>query len=90
MRFTFSTRIENLALDVLEDIVEARYASGAAKTAALRRADGRLARLRVLIRLAHERRYLDHHGYEYVSRGMDEAGRMLGGWLRHGPRDVEA
>ncbi|MBM3260517.1 MAG: diversity-generating retroelement protein Avd [Candidatus Sericytochromatia bacterium] len=82
VRFTFAARIDNLALDVLEELVEARYASGAGKQAALRRADGRLARLRVLLRLAHDRRYLDHRGYEHVSRGLDEAGRMLGGWRK--------
>lgn len=82
VRFTFAARIDNLALDVLEDLVEARYAGGAIKHDALRRADRRLAQLRVIVRLAHTRRYLDHRGYEHVSRGMDEAGRMLGGWLR--------
>jgi hypothetical protein len=80
VRFTFAARIDNLALDVLEELVEARYASGQAKQGALRRADGRLARLRVLLRLAHDRRYLAHRGYEHVARGLDEAGRMLGGW----------
>ena len=84
VRFTFASRIENLALDVLEEIVDARFASGSAKQEALRRADSRLARLRVLVRLAHDRRYLDHRGYEHVSRQVDEAGRMLGGWRKHG------
>ncbi|MEB3203340.1 MAG: diversity-generating retroelement protein Avd [Candidatus Sericytochromatia bacterium] len=82
VRFTFAARIDNLALDILEELVEARFASGAGKQGALRRADGRLARLRVLLRLAHDRRYLDHRGYEHVSRGIDEAGRMLGGWRK--------
>lgn len=82
VRFTFAARIDNLALDILEELVEARYASGGAKQAALRRADGRLARLRVLVRLAHDWRYLDHRGYEHVSGGLDEAGRMLGGWRK--------
>jgi len=41
-----------------------------------------LVRLRTLVRLAHARRLLDHGGYEHVSRRLDEAGRMLGGWLK--------
>ncbi len=90
VRFTFAARIENLALDVLEEIAEARYAAGRDKQAALKRADGRLARLRVIVRLAHERRHLDHRGYEHVSRGLDEAGRMIGGWRRHGAGDDTA
>jgi hypothetical protein len=84
VRFTFAARIEGLALDILEEIVEARFAEGAAKQEALRRADARLARLRVLVRLAHDRRHLDHRGYEFVSRNIDEVGRMLGGWRKHG------
>ena len=82
VRFTFSSRIDNLGLAVLEDLVEARYSAGAVKQDALRRADTSLAKLRALVRLAHARRYLDHRGYEHVSRGVDEAGRMLGGWRK--------
>ena len=80
VRFTFSTRIDNLALDLYEGLVTARYSSGSRKRATLATLDGQLARLRVLVRLAHERRYLDHRGYEHVARGLDETGRMLGGW----------
>ena len=81
VRFTFSTRIQNTALDVLEKIVEARYARGPRKITALEEIDLGLAKLRVLLRLAHERRHLSHRGYEHLARGVDEAGRMVGGWL---------
>ena len=86
VRFTFSTRIDNLALDVHERIVEARYAPAGVKREALRHADLSLAKLRVLLRLAHKRRYLDHRGYQHVAERLDEAGRMLGGWLAHDAR----
>jgi hypothetical protein len=82
VRFTFSGRIDNLALDVLEKVVEARYASGADKRAALAMVDLRLTQLRVLLRLCHDRRYLDRRGYEHVMRQIDEAGRMVGGWRK--------
>lgn len=90
VRFTFAARIENRALDVLEELVAARYARGPEKQAALRRADACLARLRILVRLAHQRTYFDHRAYEFVARGMDEAGRMLGGWRRSEAGDGEA
>ncbi len=80
VRFTFATRIDGLCLDVLELLAEARYADVRTRAALLRQADGRLARLRVLLRLAHERRYLARSGFEHAARGVDEAGRMLGGW----------
>lgn len=79
-RFPFAQRIENLALDVVEDLVEARYTRQ--RQPILRRANLRLEKLRVLVRLAHGRRYLATSGYEHAARGLDEVGRMLGGWLR--------
>ena len=86
VRFTFAGRIDGLALDIFERIVEARYAPAGVKREALRHADLSLAKLRVLLRLAHKRRYLDHRGYEHVAERLDEAGRMIGGWLAHDSR----
>ncbi len=80
VRFTLSTRIDNLALDILERLVEARWTSGASKAAALRHADLDLAKLRLLLRICCDRRHLDRRGWTHVSRSLDEVGRMLGGW----------
>lgn len=80
VRFTFSSRIDNLALDFLEDVIEARYTRG--KGEILRRANLRLEKLRVLLRLCHGERYLATNGYEHAARRIDEAGRMLGGWMK--------
>ena len=81
VRFTFASRIDGLALDVLELVVEARFARRGHKRDALLAIDRALAKLRVLLRLAFERRYLDRRGFEHVVRRVDEAGRMVGGWL---------
>jgi hypothetical protein len=82
IRFTFSTRIDSLALDILEHIVESCYAPRSRKQTLLREMDGMLVRLRVLTRLCFERRYLNRQGYEHVARNLDEAGKMVGGWSR--------
>ena len=82
VRFTFTTRIDNLGLDVMERLVEARYASGHRKRTLLRDADSALTRLRILLRLCRDRRHLDRGGFEHVVRNLDEAGRMLGGWQK--------
>ena len=88
VRFTFSTRIQNTGLDVLEKIVEAWYSRGQKKVNALERIDLDLAKLRVVMRLAYDRRHLSHRSYEHLARGVDEAGRMVGGWLKEqGARD---
>lgn len=81
VRFTFSSRIDNLVLDVLEGIVQARYAPARTKREALRDIDLALAKLRVLLRLSFDRRYLDRRGFEHVIARVDEAGRMVGGWM---------
>lgn len=80
VRFTFSDRINNIALDLVENLVEARYSSE--KNAILRQANLRLEKLRVLLRLAYKMRYLDYKRYEYAMKSINEVGKMLGGWLR--------
>ena len=80
IRFTLSSRIDLLAIEILEKIVEARYAKD--KSTALLQASLSLEKLRVLVRITHEDRHLDFKGYEYISRNINEAGRMLGGWIR--------
>ncbi len=81
VRFVFTDRINNLALDIVEDIVEARY-SGPDKKLVLRRANLRLEKLRILLRLCHTMRHLDHKRYQYAMRGINEVGKMFGGWLK--------
>ncbi len=80
VRFTFCDRINNLALDIVEDLVEARYSPD--KREHLRHANLRLEKLRVLLRLSHTLRYLDYKRYEHAMKAINEVGRMLGGWLK--------
>jgi hypothetical protein len=80
VRFTFSQRIDGLALDLVEDLVEARYSSE--KRLVLKRANLRLEKLRVLLRLCQKLRFLSHDGYEHSMRSINEIGKMLGGWLK--------
>ena len=82
VRFTLAQRIDTQAIEVLERLVTARYASGEACGHELAGADGALTRLRILLRLAHRLGHLSHGAYEQVMRECDESGRMLGGWRR--------
>lgn len=83
VRFSFSARIDGVALDFLERVAEARWAPLARRRELLSTCDLLLVRLHVLLRLAHDRKYIDTGGFEHVVRGVDEAGRMLGGWRKH-------
>ena len=80
VRFTLAERIDVLALEVLEHLVEARYSRS--KAAALTRAGLAIEKIRLLCRVAHDRGHLDHRGYEVLSRRRVEAGAMVGGWRR--------
>ena len=80
IRFTLVNRIDNLALDVAEDLVEARYSRN--KRSVLARANLRLEKLRVLLRLCHQLGYFPHARCEYAMGCVNEVGAMLGGWLK--------
>lgn len=81
-RFILSARIDNLALDIMERLIEARYT----RRGRADRLDGvnlSLEKLRVMLRLSHKRGYLSHKAYEHTTRRVNEAGRMVGGWRKH-------
>ena len=80
VRFTFANRIDNLALDIAEDLVEARYSRD--KRPVLARANLRLERLRVLSRLCHALAYFPHARCEHAMRCVNDVGSMLGGWRK--------
>ncbi len=80
VRFTFSQRIENIALDIAENLVEAQYT--AKKKVLLQQINRDLEKLRILIRLCFEMHYLSSKQYKYASRQINEAGAMLGGWIK--------
>lgn len=82
LRHTFAERIETLALDVAEDLTEARYASKTEKPVLLRGINLKLEKLRVLLRLSHKLQYLSHNSYEYAARSINDAGRQLGSWIK--------
>jgi len=80
VRFTLSGRIGNLALDVLEGIVEAIYSKKRADI--LGRINLYIEKLRVLFRISFKRGYLSKRQFEYVSELLDSTGKMAGGWKK--------
>lgn len=73
-------RLQGLALDVLEDLIEATYSR--ARQPILQRANLRLEKLRFLVRLAKDLRHLDLRRYEHAAEEINEVGRLVGGWLK--------
>lgn len=80
VRFTLSNRIEYLLLDVIEDLVEARYSRD--KISVLKHVNLQLEKMRVLLRISHQRQFLSHNAFQHAIRQLAEIGSMLGGWIK--------
>ena len=78
-RFTLTQRLQNHALDVLEELVLARYETGG-RDERLRRVNLSLERMRFLLRAAKTQNATTARGFESAVRRIDEVGRMLYGW----------
>ena len=88
-KFLLGDRIQASALDVLERLIEATYDRDRAH--ALRAANLGVEKLRHLIRLAFDLRYLDERRYEYAARELDAIGRRIGQWSKvHGRKSDAA
>lgn len=81
-RFTLTQRLINSALEVLEQLSDARFRSGRAKAERLLSADAALARVRSHLFLAHRLGWLTDGPYAHVSRMVSNVGRLIGGWRR--------
>ena len=80
VRFTISTRISNITLDVLEKIIEALYSRN--KKPILDSLNIELEKLRIFIRISFERKYMSEKQYQFISFEINEFGKMIGGWIK--------
>jgi hypothetical protein len=79
MRHTLTRRLEDHVLDVVEELVVARYR----RQDRLPRLDSvnlKLERARFLLRLAAASRQCPPNHYEGTAQRLDEVGRLLHGW----------
>ena len=83
VRFTFTTRIDNLGLDILEDIIECRY-HRSARSRLLEGINIKLDKLRILLRFCHEFMYLSSRQFEHAMLSINEVGKMAAGWRKAG------
>ena len=81
-RFIFGTRLADRSLGILEGLVQAAYTAGQEKLTLLEAANGDLAVLRWLVRMAKDRQVITVKQYEYGCGRMYECGKMLGGWIK--------
>jgi hypothetical protein len=79
-KFLLGDRMQEIALDVIERLIEATYARN--RRPALLAANLGLQKLRIWFRLVQDLRYLDPRRYEHAARQIDEVGRLVGGWMK--------
>ena len=79
-RFTMAQRIDSLALEILELVIDANERWD--KTETIHRALVKKQKLQSLIRLSRDLTFLDFRAYEHASKRLVEVGRLLGGWKR--------
>ena len=79
-RFTITNRIENLALDIVELLIEAKYQKE--KVHLLKKANLCLEKIRVLFRICHDMKLFSTKAYNFSAKGINEVGILLGGWLK--------
>ena len=79
-KFLLGDRIQGIALDVLERLVEATYTRS--REGLLAQANLGLEKLRFLFRIASELQCLDLRRYEHAARALDDVGRLVGGWIK--------
>jgi hypothetical protein len=84
-RFILGDRMEVLALEILELLIEAAYTRQ--KGTLLRTANLKLEKLRYLIRLAKDLKAINIKGYGTAAEHIDGVGRSIGGWLRYTSRE---
>ena len=81
-RFSFGDRLDRLTLELLETVIEARFAANADKPALLRKINLLLEKLRAFWRLAEARGWINQRQLLHTATRLDEMGRMAGGWLK--------
>ncbi len=80
VRFSLCDRITIFSLDVLEAIIEAIYTKQ--KSDILQNANLYMEKLRALMQISVNKKYISINQYEYISREINEAGKMIGGWIK--------
>jgi len=81
-RFGIGAKIDALLLELLETIRKASYAEINSKSVLLKEAIVEVDSIRFFMQLAWEVRLIPHKEFEKIGTGVEEVGRMLGGWHR--------
>ena len=79
-RFLLGDRVQGIAMDVLESLIDATHPLQ--RGAHLAQANLGIEKLSFLCRIARDLRHLDRRRYEHSARCLDETGRRIGAWSK--------
>ena len=79
-RFVLGQQIENTVLEILKGIIQANQERN--KLPYLKQISVNLDKLRILIRLSKDLRFISIKQYGFATNKVNEIGKMLGGWLK--------
>lgn len=82
MRFTITSKLESLALSVLDQFITVRYETKAKKKVLLKKINLDIEKMRVFIRLSHDRKALNVKSYNYAVKELQSIGKQIGGWMK--------
>lgn len=79
-KFLFGDRIVKIELDLLERLIEAYYSKD--KVRNLRLANIEIEKLRQLMAVCVQMRFLSAQQLEFATRELNQIGALIGGWIR--------
>lgn len=79
-RFVLGQQIENTMLNLLKGIIQAN--AERSKLPYLKQVSVELDKLRILIRLSKDLKFINIKQYEFAVIKINEIGKMLGGWIK--------
>lgn len=81
-RHTVWQKCENVLMDILEGVLLASQLPKSEKLPVIESASTNLNSLRIFFRLSFEIKAIDNKKYLLLQSGVDEIGRMVGGWIK--------
>ena len=79
-RFVLGQQIENTVLEILKGTIQANQESD--KLPYLKQISVDLDKLRILIRLSKDLKFISIRQYQFAAEKINEIGRILGGWMK--------
>ncbi len=81
-RHVLGSKIQQITLELLEDLISASHQGKQNKLEYLSKASTKLDLLKLLLRLAEDIKSIPTKRYLALSELLQEIGKMLGGWIR--------